>query len=374
VTRRALVATTIPLTAHKFYGELIDELRGRGFEVHLVTSDGPEIPRLRQRVDAVHVVEMSRTISLSADARSLVRWVRTLRRVRPQLVLAGTPKAGLLGMIAARLVGVPSRAYLLQGLRLEGTTGATRRVLGLMERIASWCSRRVIAVSPSLARVYQDAGLNAGRPVVVGHHGGSHGVDSAFFTPRPRDAATLTRFGLDPSLPVVLFVGRLTADKGPHTLVAAMRMLRQRGVPVQLLVVGAQDEGDSQRLLDQLRSESDSVRVLDHVDDVRPCYAASDVLVLPTLREGLPNVVLEAGAMGVPSVTTTATGAVDSVVHEQTGLLVPPEDPSALADALGRLLTDTELRDRLGAAARERVVRDFQPADVAAAIVTYALL
>ena len=373
MTKRAVVATTIPMTADKFYGELIDELRGRGFEVHVVTSDGPGVPRLRERAGHVHVVEMSRTISPLADLRALAAWVRTLRRVRPHLVLAGTPKAGLLGMVAARITGVPARAYFLQGLRLEGSSGSTRRLLATMERVASWCSRRVIAVSPSLAQVYRDAHLHVGRPVTVAHHGSSHGVDTTYFSPRPGDRSALA-VDLHPTLPTVLFVGRLTADKGPHTLIEAVRLLEERDVAVQLLLVGAQDEADSAQLLEQLRAASDDVHVLDQVDDVRPCYSVSDLLVLPTLREGLPNVVLEAAAMGVPSVTTTATGAVDSVVDGVTGLLVPPEHARPLADAVERLVRDDDLREQLGRAARERVVRDYQPQDVAAAIVSEALL
>lgn len=373
MNQTAVVTTTISRSVDSFYGQIIDDLRERGYRVVVVTSSGPELPRLRTRADDVEIVEMARDVSLVKDLSALVGWIRVLGRVRPELILGGTPKAGLLSMMAAWLLRVPRRAYLLQGLRLESVSGPKRAVLAAMERVSSWCSQGVIAVSPSLAREYVRAGLNAGRAVHVPHHGSSHGVDSLHFQPQPRNDDLLRELGLDVGLPVVIFIGRLTADKGPVALTEALRRLADQGKHVQLLVVGAQDERDSQAHLDRLVAVSERVRVLNHLDDVRPYLAASDLLILPTLREGLPNVVLEAAAMGIPSVTTTATGAVDSVVGEVTGLLVPPEDGEELARAVGRLLDDPDLRSRLGQSARERVVRDFQPTDVARSIVDHAL-
>ncbi|WP_191277406.1 glycosyltransferase [Nocardioides flavus (ex Wang et al. 2016)] len=367
------MTTTISRSVDSFYGQMIDDLRGRGFRVVVVTSPGPEIPRLSQRADEVRLIEMARDVSLLKDVRALVRWVRLLRQLRPEIIIGGTPKAGLLSMIASRLVRVPRRGYLLQGLRLEGVHGPKRRVLALMERLSSWCSQVVIAVSPSLAEEYRRKWLHAGRPVVVPNHGSSHGVDTDFFQPRERNIALLNELGLDPDHPVLIFIGRLTADKGPSTLIEALRAVAQVGEHVQLVVVGAQDERDSAMHVTSLREVSERVRVLNHLDDVRPYLAASDLLVLPTLREGMPNVVLEAAAMGVPSITTTATGAIDSVVHDETGLLVPPQDAGALGAAILTLIQNSALCARLGAAARDRAVRDFQPTDVARAIVDHAL-
>lgn len=369
----AVVTTTISRSVDSFYGQMIDDLRSRGFRVVVVTSPGPEIPRLSQRADDVRLIEMARDVSLLKDLRALISWVRLLRRLRPEVVIGGTPKAGLLSMMAARLVGIPRRGYMLQGLRLEGVHGPKRRVLALMERLSSWCSQVVIAVSPSLAQEYRRGWLHAGRRVVVPNHGSSHGVDTDFFEPRERNVALLKDLDLDPEHPVLVFIGRLTADKGPLTLIEALRAVAQAGEHVQLIVVGAQDERDSAMHVAGLREVSERVRVLNHLDDVRPYLAASDLLVLPTLREGMPNVVLEAAAMGIPSVTTTATGAIDSVVDGETGLLVPPQDADALGDAILRLIREPALRAKLGSAARERVVRDFQPTDVARAIVDHAL-
>ena len=373
-TRPAVVVTTtISRTVDGFYGQIIDEFQSRGYEVHVVTSEGPEVPRLRKRADAVHIIPMERTISPLADLRALWAWVRILRHIKPAVVFGGTPKAALLSMVASRLTRIPRRAYFLQGLRLEGTGGTQRRLLATMERLTSSSSHVVVAVSTSLAVRYQELHLAAGRPIEVPHHGSSHGVDSDYFSPIPRDTSFIHDLALDPEVPIVLFVGRLTADKGPDALIGALHLLRAEGVGLQLLVLGAQDEDDSSHYRERLEASTTPVRVIDHLLDVRPYIAAADLLVLPTRREGMPNVVLEAAAMGVPSVTTTATGAVDSVVDGETGILVPPDDSCNLATAISRLLTDAELHRRMGESARTRAVRFFQPHDVAKAIADIVL-
>lgn len=364
-----VVSTTISRTVDGFYGEIIDLLRADGFEVHVITSEGPEVTRLRRRADQVHVIPMARQVSLVKDLRALALWVRTLRAIRPDFVLAGTPKAGLLGMVAGRLTRTPRRAYFLQGLRLEGVEGPQSFVLARMEWLTSRCSHVVIAVSPSLASVYEQLGLAAGRPVVVPHNGSSHGVDTDYFTAVPASVKSRVELGLRPDIPVVTFMGRLTADKGPEALLGALNLIRESGTDVQLLVLGAQDEGDSSFHVNEFRRSQTPVTVLDHIQDVRPCLAATDVLVLPTRREGMPNAVLEAAAMGKPAVTTNATGAVDSVVDGVTGIIVPVDDVEALGQAITSLITDEPLMKRMGSAALARVSADFRPTDVARAVV-----
>lgn len=368
-----VVTTTISRTVDAFYSQIIEEFQSRGYQVHVVTSDGPEVPRLRKRADAVHIIPMERAISPVADLRALLAWVRILRRIRPELVFGGTPKAALLSMVASRMNGISRRAYFLQGLRLEGTTGTRRRLLATMEWLTSSSSHVIVAVSTSLATRYQELHLTAGRSIEVPHCGSSHGVDSDYFSPMPRDTSFIRSLPMDPEVPIVLFIGRLTADKGPDTLIDALQLLRAEGINLQLLVLGAKDEEDSSHYQTRLEACPTPVRMFDHLLDVRPYIAAADLLVLPTRREGMPNAVLEAAAMGIPSVTTTATGAVDSVVDGETGLLVPPDHPRNLATAIRQLLTDPELHQRMGEAARSRAVTFFQPRDVARAIAAIAL-
>ncbi len=371
--RVAVVTSTIPVTVHAFHRELLRQLGEAGFEVLVVSSPGPELDLLAATPGVrVAAIPMSRDIDARADSGALRKWVRLLRNERPALVVTATPKASLLGMVAARLTGVPRRAYYVGGLRLEGEHGRRRRLLAATERLTSASAHVVIANSPSLAREVLAHRLTRVSKLRVIKPASSHGVDTERFAPRARDAELRARLGLVDDLPVVGFVGRVTADKGVGALLSALHLLRQRAVAVQLLVLGAQNESDSAGWVSRLRGES-RVVLAGHVDDIRPYVALMDVHVLPSRREGFPNVVLETGAMGVPTVTMRATGAIDSVRDGETGLLVDVDDARQLADAVGRLLADPGLAHRLGAAAREVSVRDFQPAEVVASFVGHIL-
>ena len=371
--RLAVVASSIPVTLSTFHRDLLRQLGAAGYEILVVSSPGPELDAIAADLAVrVAALPMTRELSPGADAVALRRWVRLLRQERPALVVTATPKASLLGLLAARATGVPRRVYYLGGLRLEGETGVRRPLLAAAERLTTSCAHVVVVNSPSLAAAVARLRVSATSKVRVIHPASSHGVDTTYFVPRQPDPALRVHLGLTDGARVVGFVGRVTADKGVGALVEALRLLRAGGRGVQLLVLGAQDERDSSGWVARLRAEADVV-LAGHVTDVRPYLALMDVHVLPSRREGFPNVVLEAGAMKLPTVTTRATGAVDSVQDDRTGLLVDVDAPEQLAAAVARLLDDADLRSRLGAAARDWVVRDFQPQRVVASFVDHIL-
>jgi glycosyltransferase involved in cell wall biosynthesis len=335
-------------------------LVSRGWDVHVVCSPGETLTALAD-VDGVtvHPLPMRRDPAPFADLRSLAAWIRLLRRLRPDVVSAGTPKAGLLGMLSARLVRVPARVYLLRGLRLETATGLGRRILTALERLSIASSHVTVAVSRSLAKRAVDLGLGRPERFVVLGDGSSNGVDldriQAALPDAAGRAALRAELGLD-DRPVVGFVGRLVEDKGVAVLAHALRGLAARGAAPQLLLVGASESADDVVSFD---IPGLTVARTGFVADPERYYGAMDLLCLPTFREGFPNVVLEAAAAGLPTVTTDATGAIDSVVDGETGLIVPVRDPAALGRALERLSSDAPLRERMGAAARERARTRF---------------
>jgi glycosyltransferase involved in cell wall biosynthesis len=229
-----------------------------------------------------------------------------------------------------------------------------------MERLTAALATKVAVNSPSLRARVEALRLV---PVAKLHQttpASSHGVDTRHYAPTRPDGAFAAQCGIRHGRPVVGFVGRLTHDKGIDTLLAAWDRLAAAGVAAQLLVVGPQDEPDSQVYLERLRAVGDVV-VVGAVDDVRPYFALMDVHVLPSLREGFPNVVLEASAMAIPTVTTDATGCIDSVRDGETGHLVAAGDASALAAVLAELLREPGRARELGAAARTWVEREFVP-------------
>ena len=364
--RRILLAVTADASIPVVRGSA-EHLAAAGWDVHVVSSGGDNGRALSDRSPVVvHDLAMRRDPAPVPDLVALLRMVRLVRRVRPDVVSAATPKAALLVGLAAWLCRVPVRVHQLWGLRYETTTGTRRRVLRWLEKASAASATDVVAVSASLRDVAVADGI-ASRIHVIGA-GSSHGVDVERFTVTPdqRAAARAVRWPDGSDLPVVGFVGRLHPDKGLDTLVDAVRLLDRRGIRGRLLLVGG-EEGAS-HLLDGLRDAGGwASETTGHVSDVAPYVALMDLLCLPSRREGFPNVVLEAAVAGVACVGTPATGVVDAIVDGQTGVLAADHTPEALADALEPLLRDAEGRARLGAAARERALAHFDQRDVWAA-------
>jgi len=369
-----LVAVTSAMS-WVFFERTIGMLRDSGYEPMLVSSPGEQLGRIGRDAGVRYAaIPMRREIAPLHDLLSLWRFYRLMRQMRPMVTDVGTPKAGLLGGVAAWLLGVPCRIYTLHGLRLETTTGLKRIFLTLTERVACACAHRVICVSPSLRqRAIELKLVSAGKTVVLGS-GSCRGVDVQRFSPQVRDSAQkdylAKSLGISPAAPVIGFVGRLTREKGIREIITAFSQLRRKWSSLRLLLVGDFEDGDPVEpiTLQQVETDPGIVHV-GWVSDTAPYYGLMDVLVLPSYREGFPYTPLEAQACGVPVVTTTATGAVDSVVDGVTGFHVPVGDWEALAAKIDQLLCDPELRSRMGQRGRERVVREFRQEVVGQALI-----
>ena len=379
---RLLNVVTSALMVGKLPGQL-RYLHERGFDVTIISPAGDGLERLAG-VEGVRGMEvpMAREISPLRDLVSLWRLSLTMRALRPTITNVGTPKAGLLGGLAAWLNRVPCRIYTLRGLRFETTTGLKRRLLICADRLACHLAHRVICVSHSLREKAIEARLTSRKKTTVFGAGSSNGVDVERFTPTPArmsEAAELRRqLGIPAAAPAVGYVGRLTRDKGVPELLDAFVSLRNQFPDLRLLLVGRFEAGDPLPVETRRALETDPHVVLaGHqkrhgadpaadpgtdwpVEDVAPYYALMDVFVLPSHREGLPNVVLEAQAAGTPVVAARATGIVDAVIEGETGLLVPVGDVAALADAVASLLQNDDFARALACAGRERVQREFR--------------
>ncbi|MGC1463978.1 MAG: glycosyltransferase family 4 protein [Terracidiphilus sp.] len=354
-----VVGVTSHETCHALKGRL-KALREAGFKVTLICRHGALFDRIAadEKVDSI-AIPMKREIAPISDLISLFRIWRVLRRLRPDMVEFGTPKAGLLGTIAARLCGVPRRVYMLRGLRLETATGLKRRILLAAERMASRCAHVVVCNSGSLRAQALALGVAPASKLHLLGEGSSHGVDTEQYSPGESDVRS--RYDLPSDAKVVGFVGRLTRDKGVPELVEAFDTILRAEPKAHLLLVGWFDASDDLLGNDVRVKIENHSRI--HLTGFQECaadfYRAMDVMVLPTWREGFPNVVLEAAATGIPVVTTLSTGSRDSVVPEVTGLLIPPGYPEAISEAVVKLLRDPERRLRMGQAGRAWVLEHF---------------
>ena len=341
-------------------------LQQQGFDVTLISSPGKWLDTVGQ-TEHVRIigVPMAREIAPLKDFVSLCRLWWIMRALHPDITNVGTPKAGLLAGCAAWLTGVPYRFYTLRGLRFETASGPRRRLLVFAERMACRLAHRVICVSESLRDRAIASGLTTRQRTVVFGSGSSNGVDASRYVPTPdvlRRAAELRcKLSIPPSAPIVGFVGRLTNDKGVPELVEGFSRLGRKFPDLRLLLLGPFEAEDALSLKMRKRLEAHPRIILTgRVDDTAAYYALMDVLVLPSHREGFPNVVLEAYAAGKPVVAARATGVVDAVTDGETGLLFAIGDVAALVRCLQRLLNNKVMASKLAAAGQELVKREFR--------------
>lgn len=349
-------------------GKLPNEMALRGWQVHVVSgAPSPKSASAEKGAVTFHVIPMVREPELLRDLQSLLRWWVLLAKLRPDVLSVGTPKASLLALLVGWLLRIPVRVYVLRGLRVETLRGYRYAAFAAAERLTAGLATAVQAVSPSLQRVYLDKKLTSQTKISYLHFGSSKGVDLAKFRPaNDSDKVELVRLrnavGLTAASPVVGVFGRQGPDKGIDVLVESLEILAQQSVQLQVLFVG-EDEGSRSRLTD-LHLPTIKLTFLDHSPALELYYRLLDVLCLPTLREGLPNVALEAQASGVPVITTDATGAVDSLAPGRTGLVAKKGDPLDLAEKLKLVLTEDILRDSLSQNARFWVSEHFDERDV----------
>jgi glycosyltransferase involved in cell wall biosynthesis len=367
VARPRLVIAVNSAIAVGFLQGQLQFFRDKGFDVTVLCPERRKDEWEVARAEGIPTIEvrMEREIAPFRDLVSLWRLWRIMRTLRPTVTNVGHPKTGLLGGFAAWLNRVPCRFYTLHGLRFETTRGLRRRLLILAERMACRFAHRVICVSQSVReRAIASGVTNRDRTFVFGS-GSCNGVNASHFAATTetmaRAAELRHQLGIPPQAPVMLFVGRFTCDKGVPELMEAFSQLTHRFPELRLLLVGCFEDGDPLPATTRKALEAHSrVIFAGAVQNTAPYYSIADILVLPSHREGLPTVVLEAQAAGKPVVGAAATGIVDVISDGETGLLFPVGDVPALAEAMARLITDKSLANKLGLAGQEQVKRKFR--------------
>ena len=350
-----------------FVGGQVKFLKSKGFEIEAFSSPGEELNLFAQRENVVVTpIAMQRRIAPFKDVVAMQKLVNKLRRIKPQILHAHTPKGGLLAMISGSITRIPVRIYHMRGLPYMTANGRRRTLLMATERVSCKLSHEVFCVSHSLREVAISDGICPAEKIKVFLGGSGNGVDaSGRFCPEgisPEARAEKREdLGLEANSVAIGFVGRLVRDKGIDELANAWRIISSECPGAYLFLIGPlepQDPVSPESLA--VFDKDPRVHLVGIVEDTSAWYSLLDLVVLPTYREGFPNVPLEAAAMGLPVVATLIPGCIDAVQDGVTGSLVPPRQVAPLADAIRRYLDDPELRLKHGKAGRERVLREFR--------------
>lgn len=357
--------TTVPISLKVLLRQQL-KFMSRHFEVLAVSSPGQVLEEVSQ-AEGVRTapVSMSRAITPVHDMKALWQLYRLFKKEHPAIVHTHTPKAGLLGMMAARMAGVPVRLHTVAGLPLIENKGLRRKILEWAEKLTYSCATRVYPNSGNLATFLVQQNLCKPRKLQVLGNGSSNGIDTSYFQVNEQlvaKAATLRQnMGWQASDFVFVFVGRLVKDKGLQELVTAFITLKENYQDLKLLLVGPY-EADldplSPATLDIIQTDKDIIQV-DFQHDIRPWLLLSQALVFPSYREGFPNVPMQAGCFHLPAIVTNINGCNEIIRHENNGLIVPVKDTEALRHAMERLLTEPLLYESLKAKARTAILERY---------------
>jgi glycosyltransferase involved in cell wall biosynthesis len=311
-------------------------------------------------------IELTRQITPFKDLKALFQLYGYLRKEKPYIVHTHTPKAGLIGMLAAYLAKVPNRLHTVAGLPLMETSGLKRKILNFTERLTYRCATQVYPNSKGLKEFIEKNKFCSENKLKIIADGSSNGIDTRHFSPVHVSSEERKKlreeFHIQADDITFCFVGRLVKDKGINELVQAFVEINNQYPQTKLLLVGP-----FERELDPLLPETETeIQNNPHIistgfqSDVRPYLAISNIFVFPSYREGFPNVVMQAGAMELPCIVTDINGCNEIIEDGANGLIIPPKNEKALQEKMELLLNDSDLRANLKNNARERITSRYE--------------
>lgn len=335
------------------------------YEVVGISSSGQELEDVSLE-EGIRVlpVEMTRTISPLKDLKSLYSLYKILKKEKPFIVHTHTPKAGIIGMMASKLVGVPNRLHTVAGLPLMEATGNKRKLLDFVEKMTYSCATKVYPNSNELYNFILKNNYTSSDKLKVLGNGSSNGINTSFFDPNLISEADKENLKASLNINdedfVYVFVGRLVGDKGVNELVKAFTQITEKNV--KLLLVG-QLESDLDKLETEVLktiTDNDKIISVGHQKDVRPYLSISNALVFPSYREGFPNVVMQAGAMELPSIVTNINGCNEIIVEDINGTIISVKDIQMLYDAMIKFYLDKDYLTNLKSNARQMITSRYE--------------
>ena len=366
--KKLIRITTVPISLEKLLENQARFFKSY-YEVTLVSAqiDELEVVAKDQGV-AFFPLEMTRKITPLQDLRCLIQLIRFLREEKPHIIHSHTPKAGIIGMLAAFIARIPVRMHTVAGLPLMEAKGLKKRILYAVERLTYRCATHVYPNSEGLMDFIQEKKLAGNTPLKRLGRGSSNGIDVDYFNPdlisakRQDELRKQWKIGHDDF--VFLFIGRLVGDKGVNELVAAFEQLANKIPAVKLLLVGPQEP--TLDPLDQVTitaiDKNPNILSTGYQKDVRPFLKMAQVFVFPSYREGFPNVVLQAGAMGVACIVSDINGCNEIIEDEVNGFVVPPKQVQPLTKKMQSLYEDAEKRNTFIQRTQTLIATNFERA------------
>lgn len=387
---------TVPMSLESFCKDLLRELQEEeGYEVIALSSEGEDLSLVAEREGVRTIaVNMERHISLLRDMKSLVRLVQVFRKEKPDMVHSMTPKAGLLCMVAAWLTRVPVRLHTFTGLVWPTAKGLTRQILMTTDRITCACATHIIPEGEGVKSDLLNHNITR-KPIRILGYGNVRGIDMEHFDPakygrdvdevkiggnvsEDKDKTCISKSKTYGESMRFVFIGRIVRDKGINELAEAFKRLLDKYPNVTLTLVGPyEDDLDpvtpaTREIIDN----TDAIKAVGRQADVRLWLSEADVLVFPSYREGFPNVVIEAGAMGLPSIVTDINGSREiittmngspSSVDGNTdmklcdnGLIIPSQNAERLYDAMEWVITHPDEMRIMASRCRDMIASRFE--------------
>lgn len=369
--KKLIRITTVPISFKVLLKGQLRFMASNGFDVKGVSSEGEELREIHENEGIVmEAINMSRKITPFQDLKSLWEMWNFLRKEKPQIVHTHTPKAGIIGMLAARLAGVPHRLHTVAGLPLMEATGIKRKILNFVEKLTYSSATRVYPNSKGLYDFILQNNFTQSNKLKIIANGSSNGINTAFFSPAQvseiEKVALREKLNIQPDDFVFVFVGRIVSDKGINELIKAFSQLQtaenNEQIGIKLLLVGGL-ESDLDPLNPETLAEINQNRDIISVgfqQDVRPFFAISDALAFPSYREGFPNVVMQAGAMGLPSIVSDINGCNEIIVEGENGLIIPSKNVEKLKEKMLTLARDKNLYIKLKENSRRMIENRYE--------------
>ena len=369
--KKLIRITTVPISFKVLLKGQLRFMASNGFDVKGVSSEGEELREVHENEGIVmEAINMSRKITPFQDLKSLWEMWNFLRKEKPQIVHTHTPKAGIIGMLAARLAGVPHRLHTVAGLPLMEATGIKRKILNFVEKLTYSSATRVYPNSKGLYDFILQNNFTQSNKLKIIANGSSNGINTIFFNPEQvteTERVTLReKLNIQPDDFVFVFVGRIVSDKGINELIKAFSELQTAEnnelTGIKLLLVGGL-ESDLDPLnpetLAEINQNKDIISA-GFQQDVRPFFAISDALAFPSYREGFPNVVMQAGAMGLPSIVSDINGCNEIIVEGENGLIIPSKNVEKLKEKMLTLARDKNLYIKLKENSRRMIENRYE--------------